>query len=537
MKRKLALLLLSFLLVVLAWGQAPPGKLHIRVALVDNDLNVKPVPKLALVFHPLSETPAPDVTISTNFEGLAQVELPAGRYRLSTPQLVTFQGQRYAWDLEVRVSQSEETLELSSDNASKSTTATTPTPASSDDLNRQFQRLGPSVVHVWSEFGQATGFLVDSAGLILTNYHVIARSEINAVQFDDRRKVAADVVVSDPQADVAVLRVNLSVYPEAVIAPLAAEGTRVVEGDRVFTIGDPLRYRRILTTGIISRVHAHVLTSDITINPGNSGGPLFNSAGQVIGITTFRHAVPSSPGLSGIVSVDDARPLLARARESAAGKAPLAAALLPVPPTVVFPREPLRAAFEEGKIDPRHYQFDMGNFHVTVVTPVLSYYKANERALLAAKQKEKRMHSTSEEQLLSESLYNQPSYSSQYHPVTIISVVPKIDNGFFTGKVWFKADFLKMRLLCGGNEVVPMHPYKSRRSINVRTTTGISADTTTAGYYFYLHDAISPLCGEVKLEIYSEEKPNQPIARVLDSKLVERVWSDFEPYRKSQPKP
>ena len=276
-----------------------------------------------------------------------------------------------------------------------------------------------------------------------------------------------------------------------------------------------------------------MLTSDITINPGNSGGPLFNSAGQVIGITTFRHAVPSSPGLSGIIPVDDAKPLLARARESVAGKAPPTAALLPVPPTAVFPMEPLRAAFEEGKIDPRHYQFDVGNFHVTVITPLLGYYKANENALLAAKQKEKRMHSASEEQPLSE---NQPSYSSQYHPVTIISVVPKIDNSLFTGKVSFKVDFLKMRLLCGGNEVVPMHPYKSRRSINVRTTTGISADTTTAGYYFYLHDAISPSCGEVKLEIYSEEKPNQPITRVLDRKLVERVWSDFEPYRKSQAK-
>lgn len=59
-----------------------------------------------------------------------------------------------------------------------------------------------------------------------------------------------------------------------------------------------------------------------------------------------------------------------------------------------------------------------------------------------------------------------------------------------------------------------------------------ATDATYQGFYSYPFDAISPECGEVTLALYSEKNPNQPTVKVLDSKTVQRLWADFEPYRK-----
>jgi serine protease Do len=74
----------------------------------------------------------------------------------------------------------------------------------------------------------------------------------------------------------------MAAFPGAIAAPLAKheDGKAAVqEGERVFTIGSPLSLDKILTTGVVSKVEAHTLLSDVNVNPGNSGGPLFNSAG------------------------------------------------------------------------------------------------------------------------------------------------------------------------------------------------------------------------------------------------------------------
>ena len=74
-----------------------------------------------------------------------------------------------------------------------------------DELTTAFQRLQTSVVTVWSEYARGTGFIIDKSGLVLTNQHVIGPSEYIAVQFDNKRKVRARLLASDPEKDVAVL--------------------------------------------------------------------------------------------------------------------------------------------------------------------------------------------------------------------------------------------------------------------------------------------------------------------------------------------
>ena len=101
----------------------------------------------------------------------------------------------------------------------------------------------------------------------------------------------------------------------------------------------------------------------------------------------------------------------------------------------------------------------------------------------------------------------------------------------------FKTDFYKMRLLCGEKEIQPILPAKVAHVVNVRSVFARATDATYEGIYSFPPDAISPQCGQVTLELYSEKSPDQAKVKVFSDKTVERVWSDFEPYRKSRSEP
>src|SRR5207247_1551812 len=122
-------------------------------------------------------------------------------------------------------------------------------PRVKDEMTSYFRRLQNAVVTVWSETGHGTGFVIDQKGLILTNHHVVGPSPYIAVQFDEKRKISAIRLESDPLRDVAVLWADFSMIPEAIAAPLASSFPGVEEGERVFTIGSPLNQRKILTSG------------------------------------------------------------------------------------------------------------------------------------------------------------------------------------------------------------------------------------------------------------------------------------------------
>src|SRR5208283_1164960 len=112
----------------------------------------------------------------------------------------------------------------------------------------------------------------------------------------------------------------------------------VIEGERVFTIGSPLSQRKILTSGIVSKIEERAIISDININHGNSGGPLFNSNGVVVGITTFGDtSARGGPGISGIVRIEEAFPLIEKAKNAMASSPKPSDELLPSEPTDRFP--------------------------------------------------------------------------------------------------------------------------------------------------------------------------------------------------------
>src|SRR5258707_14432668 len=272
---------LAVLLSVCALAvQANPDlvKVKVRVILVDRDLNQKPVPFLLVSL----KSGAKSSEVKTGLDGTVEADLPPVKKMIATPNPGELGDRRFSWNMTLAITGAQANVDLTNDNA-KPEQISPPASASSGessgggDLTEHFKRLKNTVVTVISESGHGTGFFVDGKGLVLTNQHVVAQSKYLAVQFDREHNIAARLIASDAQKDVTLLWVNMSALPSATPALLARSSgsyTPVQEGERVFTIGSPLSLDKIITTGIVSKVDAHTIMSDININPGNSGGPL-----------------------------------------------------------------------------------------------------------------------------------------------------------------------------------------------------------------------------------------------------------------------
>ncbi len=139
-----------------------------------------------------------------------------------------------------------------------------------------------------------SGLIIDASGIVLTNAHVIEGASRIVVTTLDGRELEADVLGSDRDADLAVLKVDGKGLPAR---PLGKSADLMI-GETVVAIGNPFGLSNTVTTGVLSargravpsesgeRVFTDFLQTDASINPGNSGGPLVNLAGDVIGINT-----------------------------------------------------------------------------------------------------------------------------------------------------------------------------------------------------------------------------------------------------------
>jgi Do/DeqQ family serine protease len=148
-----------------------------------------------------------------------------------------------------------------------------------------------------------SGVVVDDAGTILTNYHVVEQAQEVKVSPADGREVRARLLGADRRTDLAVLRVAKSALPHAALGN--SEAMQV--GDIVLAIGNPFGLGETVTMGIISALgrgslgladYEDFIQTDAAINPGNSGGPLVNTRGEVIGISTAIYS--RSGGYQGI---------------------------------------------------------------------------------------------------------------------------------------------------------------------------------------------------------------------------------------------
>jgi serine protease Do len=158
-----------------------------------------------------------------------------------------------------------------------------------DFFRRFFQQQAPGQGYV--QHGLGTGVIVSDDGYVLTNNHVVANADKVTVKLSDDRTFTAKVVGTDAKTDIAVLKIDASGLPPAVLG----DSDEIRVGEWVVAAGNPFGLTATITAGIVSaKGRAHVgiadyedfIQTDAAINPGNSGGPLVDLHGEVIGINT-----------------------------------------------------------------------------------------------------------------------------------------------------------------------------------------------------------------------------------------------------------
>lgn len=193
-----------------------------------------------------------------------------------------------------------------------------------------YERVNPGVVSIVvttaDSAGSGSGFVYDQDGHILTNYHVVEGAESVEVDFTDGNKVYGNVIATDLDSDLAVIKVDV---PAEKLVPLTlGDSNQMKVGDLVVAIGNPFRLSSTMTLGIISAKGrmldsmrtstdttpfsaGDIIQTDAAINPGNSGGPLLNLAGEVVGINrairttgTTAEGDPVNSGIGFSVSIN-----------------------------------------------------------------------------------------------------------------------------------------------------------------------------------------------------------------------------------------
>ncbi len=188
-----------------------------------------------------------------------------------------------------------------------------------------YRKVVPSVVHIrvagFRGPGAGSGFIIDDDGYIVTNNHVVSGAQQLVVIFFDDSMAEARIIGTDPDTDLAVIKVD--VMPPGAHPVELGDSSTLQVGQRAIAIGNPFgEFARTMTVGIISALgrslpageisatgptfqNPEIIQTDAAINPGNSGGPLLDSQGRVIGVNTaIRTTSGTSSGVGFAVPVD-----------------------------------------------------------------------------------------------------------------------------------------------------------------------------------------------------------------------------------------
>jgi len=179
--------------------------------------------------------------------------------------------------------------------------------ASDESLPQKITQLRSGVATVVADSRTGSGFFIGKSGLLLTNQHVVGKTQFVKVRLATGRELIGEVLRSDTSRDVALIRTEPAGVP-----PIPVRTTDPAIGEDVFALGSPLgdKFNTTLTKGILGGIREfnqqNYLQSDVAVSPGSSGGPLLDKSGQVIGITVSGLVGRGVSGMSFFVPVVDA---------------------------------------------------------------------------------------------------------------------------------------------------------------------------------------------------------------------------------------
>jgi S1-C subfamily serine protease len=202
------------------------------------------------------------------------------------------------------------------------------------------QLATPSVLHLFTESGTGTGFLVTSTGIVVTNKHVVGPYSSMRAVASSKEEFNAIVLHVDQDLDLALLKIEGRNLPYLRLM----ETANLRQGQEVISIGHPgLGMPNTVTKGIVSAVgkysnlspgNATWIQTDAAINPGNSGGPLLNTWGEVVGVTTL--ITKGKEGINFAISASDLINMLSRFYPNVTRSAPQVTQPVKVPATSIF---------------------------------------------------------------------------------------------------------------------------------------------------------------------------------------------------------
>jgi S1-C subfamily serine protease len=518
----LAVVLAAF--PVAAPAQAP-GILRLKITLTNAAGTPVPVARHALLISDNPPTTSPRRVV-TAADGTVDVRLTAGNYTVESDEPLAFGGKGYQWTQDVQIGAGREvTLTLSAANAEIGVAPAASSAAADDDPSLLLAQWKDSVVAVWTPEARASGFIVDTAGLVVTSQRLVGAATVVDVQLSASVKVAARVLVADRGHDVAVLWIDPATAGSVRPIPLncaAAANTPAADRARLVAIGAPLRGEKEMSSGDVVRGTPPSSVADFRLSPGSLGGPVFTVSGSLVGLSSLVDEDDRGRRRDArIVPASDACAAVKTAQKAMQTAPRPVATPLPVEPLQPFSAESLEAAAKRGGGNQSAYQMSSSNFDIVFLTP--PFIHAQQGNTMQA-------HGRT-----ATDFGDWSDYFADAPAVLTVRVTPKLAESFWTtvarGAAYtqgvalppikhFKPGFSRLRALCGDAEVLPIHPFILEQRLS-------DSDAIREGLYVFDPQALGPQCKSVKLVLSSEKEPGKQDVRTVDPQLIERIAQDF----------
>lgn len=522
-------------------GQAN-GVLRVSLTLSDATQTAVPIGNHSLFIsdNPPSRAPRRVVTAA---DGTVVVHLAPGSYTVESDRPVAFHGKGYQWvAIADIVAGRETTLALTVVDAEVvPLTATVPeVGAGTDTAASAASDIGKwqtSVVTIWSPTALASGFVIDSSGLVATDRNAVGAAASVEVQISSTVKVPGRVLVAEPAHDVAIVWVDPGALAAASAVPLQCPATTSLEmGSEIVAMTASPRGVGDAVTGEITGFHPRGMETDLRLSFGEAGGPVL--AGNPSGLVGLTSVGPGEDGRREDVRVVRAGILcetLSAARSKMSGAAPPAATPLPVEPTLSSSIDAPPAQATSGTTAPP--VVSSSSFDVAFITPT-AVLRARERADRTGGQGGRAPEAEARLGRLTD-FGAWAEYFADVPPVLVVRVTPKLVEGFWmrlareAARVQgaalpalkdFKTNFVRLRAACGAEEVTAIHPFVVEHAIGEQRV-------LREGLYVFSPHAFGPQCSNVTLTMTSEQAPEKAETLTVDPQVINQIWQDLAPYR------
>ena len=536
---------LALLAVVAVSAQPERGTLRVKATLAEATNPPTPVQRHTLFVsdNPPSAEPR---SVVTGADGTVVLTLRPGSYIVESDRPVVFGGRAYQWTQVVEIVAGREvSLDLTAENAEivPLEALTSPASASASREDALFSKYQESVVAVWSPTARASGFVVDSRGLIVTDGRAVGTAASVEVQLAPAVKVAARVLLSRPR-DVAIVQVDPSVLATHPALEMVCPPARVPALDdrqAIAAIMAPHAGGKELVRGEVTTLQPRRVETDMRLPFGGSGAPVFNDAGVVMGVTSISPDPDSRLDDAAVVPTIFICEVLTASLSKLSGSEPLTSTRLPVEPTRPYPAAMLEDVRGGATPNAAVPVMSSEDFDVAFITPPM-VHRARQRAGWTGGQSARSPDAEARLGRLTE-FGGWSDYFASLPPVLVVRVTPKLVEGFWKrlGREAartqgadlppfkdFKTSFRHMRASCGGTEVTPIHPFVLEHAVSEK-------NVIREGLYVFDPGAFGPECGTVTLSLHSEAQPERPDTLTPTPAVINQIWSDFGPYRAIAP--